>query len=111
GWKGVGFALGTAVGGTPGEGRQVSILAKSSPRSWVEQKPYNIDPRRDWREETVSLTGPYTLMVQVNGKLPSHFAQEGQASESGLLAESQSEARVIAAGGSSLFSDDFMARP
>ncbi len=111
GLTGVTFPFVTSVAATPAEGRQVSILAKSSPRSWLEQKPYNIDPRRDWREETVSLTGPYTLMVQVNGKLPSHFAQEAQASGGGLLAESQSEARVIAVGGSSLFWDDFMARP
>ena len=111
GLTGVTFPFVTSVAATPAEGRQVSILAKSSPKSWLEQKPYNIDPRRDWREETVSLTGPYTLMVQVNGKLPSHYAQEAQASGGGLLTESQSEARVIAVGGSSLFWDDFMARP
>ena len=111
GLTGVTFPFVTSVAATPAEGRQVSILAKSSPKSWLEPKPYNIDPRRDWREETVSLTGPYTLMVQVNGKLPSHFAQEAQASGGALLAESQSEARVIAVGGSSLFWDDFMARP
>jgi len=111
GLTGVAFPFVTSVAATPAEGRLVSILAKSSPRSWLEQKPYNIDPRRDWREETVSLTGPYTLMVQVNGKLPSHFAQEAQASGGSLLAESQSEARVIAVGGSALFWDDFMARP
>lgn len=109
GLTGVTFPFVTSVAATPAEGRQVSILAKSSPRSWLEQKPFNIDPRRDWRAETITTTGPYTLMVQVNGKLPSHFAAD--AASSGLLAESQSEARVIAVGGSQLFWDDFMARP
>jgi ABC-type uncharacterized transport system involved in gliding motility auxiliary subunit len=43
--------------------------------------------------------------------LPSHFASEAQASGGGVLAESKSEARVIAVGGSALFWDDFMSRP
>ncbi len=111
GLVGVTFPFVTSVAATPAEGRQVAILAKSSPKSWLEQKPYNIDPRREWRAETVSITGPYNLMVQVSGKLPSHFASDAQASSGSLLAESKSEARVIAVGGSGLFWDDFMARP
>jgi gliding-associated putative ABC transporter substrate-binding component GldG len=111
GLTGVSFPFVTSVAATPAEGRQVAILAKSSPRSWLEQKPYNIDPRRDWRSETVTTTGPYTLMVQVSGKLPSHFAADAQGSGGGVLAESKSEARAIAVGGSALFWDDFMARP
>jgi len=89
----------------------VAILAKSTAKSWLEPKPYNIDPRRDWRAETITTTGPYNLMVEVNGKLPSYFASQDQDSSGGLLTESKSEARVIAVGGSSLFWDDFMGRP
>jgi gliding-associated putative ABC transporter substrate-binding component GldG len=110
GLSGVTFPFVTSVAATPGEGRQVAVLAKSSPKSWLEQKPYNIDPRRDWRSETITTTGPYTLMVQVSGKLPSHFAAEAQASGGAILAESKSEARVITVGGSTLFWDDFMSR-
>jgi len=111
GLAGVTFPFVTSVAATPAEGRRAAILAKSSPKSWLEDKPYNIDPRRDWRSETVTPTGPYNLMVEVSGKLPSHFASDAQASSGSLLAESKSEARVIAVGGSGLFWDDFMARP
>jgi gliding-associated putative ABC transporter substrate-binding component GldG len=106
GLAGVTFPFVTSVAATPADGRQVAILAKSSVKSWLEGKPYNIDPRRDWRTETITPSGPYNLMVQVSGKLPSHFASAG----GGLLTESNSEARVMVVGGSSLFWDDFMSR-
>ncbi|HKD40373.1 MAG TPA: GldG family protein [Myxococcaceae bacterium] len=111
GLAGVTIPFVTSVAATPAEGRQVAILAKSTAKSWLEPKPYNIDPRRDWRAETITTTGPYNLMVEVNGKLPSYFASQDQDSSGGLLTESKSEARVIAVGGSSLFWDDFMGRP
>ncbi len=111
GLSGVTFPFVTSVAATPAEGRQVAALAKSTAKSWLEPQPFNTDPRRDWRSETITTTGPYTLMVQVSGKLPSHFASEAQASGGGVLAESKSEARVIAVGGSALFWDDFMSRP
>jgi gliding-associated putative ABC transporter substrate-binding component GldG len=111
GLAGVTFPFVTSVAATPAEGRQIAILAKSSAKSWLEPKPYNIDPRRDWRSETVTTTGPYNLMVQVSGRLPSHLPSDAQASGGSILAESKSEARVIAAGGSAVFWDDFMARP
>ena len=53
-------------------------------------------------------------MVQVSGKLKSHFAAEAQASTASgtsLLAESKGEPRVIVAGGSMALWDDFMGRP
>ncbi len=104
----------TVVTATAPEGAQATVLAKSSKKSWLENKPYNIDPRRDWRTETVSPDGPHTLMVQVSGKLKSHFAAEAQTSTPEgvpLLAESQGESRVIVAGTSAVLWDDFMSRP
>jgi ABC-type uncharacterized transport system involved in gliding motility auxiliary subunit len=100
GLSGVNFPFVTEVTAQPVEGTQATVLARSSLKSWLEAKPYNIDPRRDWRTETITPAGPYNLMVQVSGKLKSHFA-----------AESQGEARVIAVGGSMLLWDEFMARP
>jgi gliding-associated putative ABC transporter substrate-binding component GldG len=114
GLSGVTLPFSTVVTATAPEGAQATVLAKSSKKSWLEHKPYNIDPRRDWRTETVTPNGPHTLMVQVSGKLKSHFAAEAQASTpSGqpLLAESKGEPRVIVAGGSAALWDDFMGRP
>ncbi len=106
----------TQVTATAAEGRQVTALARSSKKSWLENKPYNTDPRRDWRSETITPAGPYDLMVQVSGKLKSHFAAEAaaanaQSGAAALLAESKGDARLIVVGGSSLLWDDFMGRP
>jgi len=114
GLSGVNLPFTTVVTATAPEGAQATVLAKSSRKSWLEPKPFNIDPRRDWRTESPSLSGPHSLMVQVSGKLKSHFASEAQASTpSGtpVLAQSQGEPRVIVAGGSSALWDDFMGRP
>ncbi len=114
GLSGVTLPFSTVVTATAPEGAQATVLAKSSRKSWLENKPYNVDPRRDWRSETITPNGPHPLMVQVSGKLKSHFASEAQASTSSgtsLLAESKGEPRVIVAGGSAALWDDFMGRP
>lgn len=114
GLSGISLPFSTAVSATAPEGAQASVLAKSSRKSWLEGKPYNIDPRRDWRTETVTPDGPHPLMVQVSGKLKSHFAAEAQASSSNgtpVLAESKGEPRVIVAGGSAALWDDFLRGP
>lgn len=102
----------TEVSASPAEGRETTVLARSSAKSWLESSPYNTDPRRDWRSETITPTGPYNLMVQVSGKLTSHFAQEAQTSAPGgaLLAQSEKEARLVVVGGSSILLDDFINR-
>jgi ABC-type uncharacterized transport system involved in gliding motility auxiliary subunit len=115
GISGVTLPFVTDVTVNAAEGSVGTVLAKSSAKSWLEAKPYNIDPRRDWRSENdkIKPTGPHNLIVQVSGKLKSHFASEASASSASapVLAESTGEARVIVAGGSSLLWDDFMGRP
>jgi hypothetical protein len=91
------------------EGQQGTVLAKSSKKSWLENKPYNIDPRRDWRSETITASGPYNLMVEVHGKFKSPYA--AMSTGETLLAESTGDPRIVVAGGSALAQDDFMARP
>lgn len=92
------------------EGTTATVLARSSTKSWLENKPPNISPQRDWRSETVTPAGPYPLMVQVAGTLKSHYAAEATQSGSGapVVAQSKSEARVVVVGSSALFQDDFM---
>ncbi|HEX8701975.1 MAG TPA: GldG family protein [Myxococcaceae bacterium] len=113
GLSGVSLPFSTVVTATAPEGAQATVLAKSSRKSWLENKPYNVDPRRDWRSEEITPNGPHPLMVQVSGKLKSHFASEAQASSSSgtpLLAESKGEPRIIVAGGSAALWNDFMSR-
>ena len=79
------------------EGVQVASLAKSSPKSWLEEPTQeNLNPKRDWSKVEVGFTGPYTLLAQAWGTLPS-FSQEG--------VKSAAEARVIVAGSSSLLNE------
>lgn len=114
GLAGVSLPFVTQVTATSGEGRQAVTLARSSKKSWLESKPFNVDPRRDWRGETITPAGPYDLMVQVSGKLKSHFASQAQAAVSSpnpLLAESKSDARLVVVGGSSFLWNDFLGRP
>lgn len=114
GLSGVTLPFSTTVTATAPEGAQATVLAKSSRKSWLESKPYNVDPRRNWQAETITPDGPHPLMVQVSGKLKSHFAAEAQASTASgtpVLAESKGEPRVIVAGGSAALWDDFMGRP
>lgn len=114
GLSGVTLPFSTPVTATAPEGATATVLAKSSRKSWLENKPYNLDPRREWRDETVTPNGPHPLMVQVSGKLKSHFAAEANTSSASgtpVLAESKGEPRVIVAGGSAALWDDFMGRP
>jgi gliding-associated putative ABC transporter substrate-binding component GldG len=114
GLSGVTLPFSTPVTATAPEGATATVLAKSSRKSWLENKPYNLDPRREWRNETITPNGPHPLMVQVSGKLKSHFASEASTSSASgvpVLAESKGEPRVIVAGGSAALWDDFMGRP
>jgi ABC-type uncharacterized transport system involved in gliding motility auxiliary subunit len=104
------FPFATALEIKQVEGTTATVLARSTQKSWLENKPPNISPQRDWRSETITPTGPYPLMAQVSGTLKSHFAAEATQSGSAtpVVAQSKSEARVIVVGTSALFQDDFM---
>jgi gliding-associated putative ABC transporter substrate-binding component GldG len=106
------FPFASEVKATAEAGREVKVLARSSAKSWVEASPANLDPRRDWRSETITPTGPYPLMVQVSGSFKSHFAAEAAAISSSpaapLLAQSKADGRLIVVGTSALFDDQFL---
>ena len=106
------FPFVSEVKATALPGTTVAVLARSSEKSWLENSPANVDPRRDWRSETITPTGPYGLMVQVSGKLKSHFAADATTSTAPgappLLAESAKEAKLIVIGTGALFTDDFL---
>lgn len=104
------FPFTTALEVKQVDGTTATVLARSSAKSWLENKPPNISPQRDWRAETITPAGPYPLMAQVAGTLKSHFASEATQSGSGtpVIAQSKGEARVIVVGTAALFQDDFM---
>lgn len=107
------FPFANALTVTPKEGVAAVVLARSSDKSWLEPTPPNVDPRRDWRSEAPTFSGPHALMVQVSGKLKSHFAAEASQSSAGgtpVLAESKGEARLIVVGTSALIQDDFVSQ-
>lgn len=109
GLSGVAIPFPTQLSYTDGPGRTAVVLARSSPKSWLESKPYNLDPTRDWRSETITPTGPYDLMLEVSGRLNSHFAQEASASSAEpALGASKGEARIVVAGTSALLQDQFL---
>ncbi|MGQ0506689.1 MAG: GldG family protein [Myxococcaceae bacterium] len=90
-----------------------AVLAKSSPKSWLEGKPFNTDPRREWGNEKITFDGAHPLVVQVSGKLKSHFASEALATSGATpaLGESKSDARVIVSGGSMWLWNELLGRP
>lgn len=108
GLTGVAFPFAARVTAQSAEDRTWKVLARSSAKSWLEARPYNLTPNRDWRNEVITPSGPYDLMVQVTGKFKSHFASEAS---TGILKESQGEARLLVAGTSSLLWDAMMEGP
>ncbi len=109
GLSGVALPFSTEVKVSAPAGATGTVLARSTSKSWLESKPFNMDPRRNWGEETITPDGPHDLVVQVSGKLKSHFAAEASTSGSApVVAESKGEARVIVAGGSMAIWNDVM---
>ena len=80
----------------PKDGLQEMVLASSSAQSWIEKQPYDTNPRRDWREANPTFGGPYSMMVQVTGKLKSHF---GAGTASG-------DARLVVVSGAGIALDE-----
>jgi ABC-type uncharacterized transport system involved in gliding motility auxiliary subunit len=99
----VSFPFATKVTASNAEGHEVAVLARSSAKSLLDAKPANLDPRRDWQAESdhITFNGPHDLMVQVSGQFKSPF---------GTPRKSDST-RIIVAGTSALWQDEFMQRP
>lgn len=102
------FPFATTIDVKAPEGTTGLVLARSSKKSWTEAMPANVDPRREWRSESPSFSGPHPLMVQLNGKLKSHYASQSASGATPIVAESKSEARLIVAGTSALVQDEFV---
>ena len=103
------FTSSLAVTSAP-EGVDVSVLARSSDNSWRDaSSSVSLSPRhpREWRAS--GDTGPFPLMIAIEGKLGSAFAANasGEGAPSGP-AESESEVRVLVAGTAAFMRDEFL---
>jgi gliding-associated putative ABC transporter substrate-binding component GldG len=80
-----------------GTERSAEVLVQSSPRSWVQTPPYDLNPLRRWTRDEVGQEGARTLVVALSGIVPSKF--DG--------ATPAKPARIVVAGGASFIDDQF----
>jgi len=96
-------------------GVQITVLASSSQDSWTMSGPtISLEPRnpRDW--QMTSDAGPFTLMVAIEGELPSAYvAPMDEKSPNAIQAPTSAEGdvRVLVSGTSSFLEDAFMPPP
>jgi hypothetical protein len=83
-----------------GDSVKAETLVKTSPRSWVQAPPFNLDPFQQWTEAGMTDRGEKTLLVSLEGVLKSPFGQ----------AQASTSARVLVAGGYSFLADDFFSK-
>ena len=78
---------------------KVDVLVQSSPQSWVQMPPYDLNPLRRWTRDEVGEQGARKLMVALSGVIPSASA-----------AASNAEAkpgRIVVAGGATFMTEQF----
>lgn len=98
---------------TAPDGVTARIVVASSPRSWIQLPPYDLNPLQQWTADKVKEEGAKNLIITLEGPLRSHFVTDP--SEDGVSAPppdgiAQAEhARVFVAGGFAFVLDDFMA--
>lgn len=73
---------------------KTTVLAQSSKVSWQEQKPFNINPKKDWASAKIEPDGPYNLMIEAEG-----FSDESK------------HGRLIVVGTSAFIWDEFLSKP
>jgi gliding-associated putative ABC transporter substrate-binding component GldG len=94
------------------EGVTLTVLASSSQDSWTMSGPtISLEPRnpRDWSMS--SDAGPFTLMVAIEGKLPSAFSAPIDEPEPSAIQTppfAENDVRVLVTGTSTFLEDSFM---
>lgn len=78
-------------------GVKAEALVRSSEGSWVQEPPYDLDPRQQWTVDMVTDEGAKSLVVTVSGAVKSYAGESAATS-----------ARVLVAGGASFMADQFM---
>lgn len=94
------------------DGVALTVLASSSQDSWTMSGPtISLEPRnpRDWSMS--SDAGPFTLMVAIEGKLPSAYSapiDEAEPSAINTPPVAENDVRVLVTGTSTFLEDSFM---
>ena len=94
-------------------GVETIVLAASSPASWVQRGPFNLNPQQRF----LNLEGEekqYPVAVALSGRLPSFYAgkdvppPEGEEDESPPPLTSSPETQIVVVGSSAFILDDFL---
>lgn len=98
------------------DGVQATLLVESSPESWLQQPPYNLDPFKRWTRDEVGEQQAHGLVVALTGRVPSHFAgteEDGSTEDSEQDQEALRRSvgsRLLVANGHAFMLDQFMSR-
>ncbi len=100
------------VGEAP-EGATLTVLARSSDDSWSMSGPnIALEPRNPREWQMTETAGPFDLMVAIEGKLPSAYAEPvseaGEPSEVQAPPVAEREVRILVTGTSTFLEDSFM---
>jgi gliding-associated putative ABC transporter substrate-binding component GldG len=82
---------------------KAQVLVRSSPRSWVHEPPYDLNPFQRWTQDAVGSQGMRNLVVSLTGTMPGSFATS---STDGDVRET----RIVVAGGAGFVTDRFLAQ-
>lgn len=79
---------------------EANVLVRSSPQSWVQKEPYDLNPFRRWTRDEVGEQGARNLMVAISGVVPSKFEPNTSSADA-------KPARIVVAGGATFVTDQF----
>lgn len=95
---------------------KVTDLMRTSAESWLQSGSFELDPMQRWRPEGRS--GPFTLAIAAEGRIPSAFANRPAASDSAESSETNDieappratkDARLLIVGSSGFGDDNILA--
>lgn len=94
-------------------GREATVLVKSSPQSWTEDKRFDLNPQRNLMPSTE--IGPRKLMVLVTGEFESFYKDRGVPLAEGTdkvwqgqKLDASPQTQIIVAGNSKFIANDFL---
>lgn len=102
----VGFAGPLKVTAPQGGAVRAQVLVRSSPKSWIMQPPYNLDPMQKWAPSAADLAAR-DLVVTLEGPMAT-LPRLGTAAAEAPQDTPAVSARVLVAATESLVTDDFM---
>ena len=103
------FASSLDVGASTGEVK-ITVLGRSSPRSWLMSGMYDINPLKPFAPAGDSKIGPFPMMAMAQGKFSSAFAAESDKpfiTDPAKMLKKSAEARVLVVGNGGFLQDKY----